>query len=58
MTLSRFSAYSGMRRIQVFLLLGIFALVFAEDNPCTVHADGKYYNLNNLKARWALLNSH
>lgn len=40
-----------MRRILFLFFLGIAGLVSAEEKPCTVHADGKYYDLNNLKGR-------
>ncbi|KAF9447842.1 mannose 6-phosphate receptor domain-containing protein [Macrolepiota fuliginosa MF-IS2] len=40
-----------MCRTLIFFVLGILSLVAAEEKPCTVHAEGKYYDLNNLKGR-------
>lgn len=35
----------------ILFILAIVSLVSAEEKPCTVHSDGKYYDLNNLKGR-------
>ncbi|KXN84971.1 hypothetical protein AN958_11816 [Leucoagaricus sp. SymC.cos] len=41
-----------MCRVLAIFLLGITVLASAaEEKPCTAHADGKYYDLNNLKGR-------
>ncbi|PPQ77560.1 hypothetical protein CVT25_011420 [Psilocybe cyanescens] len=37
--------------ISLFLLFFLVSTVLAEDKPCTLHDNGKYYDLNPLKAR-------
>lgn len=38
----------------ISILLGFGLMALADDTPCTLHHEGKYYNLNSLKARYAL----
>lgn len=40
-----------MRIVQHLPLLALAGVVLADDKPCTAYADGKYYDLNNLKGR-------
>jgi hypothetical protein len=36
----------------LFTILGIICRIAAEEAPCTIHNDGKYFDLNPLKSRY------